>query len=292
MSLSAETMRKLVKLGLPKENLLEAIEAIEADALAAKPVRSAGAERTARYRARGGGKVPALVREQVMQRDAHTCQDCGSQEHLQIDHITPVSKGGDDDPDNLQVLCRVCNARKRDRVRKQDQRKRPRKSKEMSAEIQGKETPPTPPKENTPPSPPKGGHIPPVTPDDLEAIERAYHPAGLVNSNPQALLVPIGRAAVRLGGMPALLTAMRAYTKAVRDEDSKPVGLRKFLDPAEGFLDRHAKPKAGSDDGHWQARLAQFAKDGFWSRSWGAKPGSPGCKAPADLIRQTLKESA
>ncbi|CAE7611223.1 unnamed protein product, partial [Symbiodinium necroappetens] len=64
--------------------------------------------------------------------------------------------------------------------------------------------------------------------------------------------------------MPALLAAMRSYTKAVRDEDSKPVGLRKFLDPAEGFLDRHAKPAAASDDGHWQARLAQFAKDGFW----------------------------
>lgn len=225
MSLSAETMRKLVELGLPKENLLEAIEAIEADGASG---RTKGAERQARYRERKAKRNESNVTRDV------TCD-------------------GHSD---------------------------------------AKETPPTPPKENTPPSPPKGGHIPPVTPDDLEAIERAYHPAGLVNSNPQALLVPIGRAAVRLGGMPALLTAMRSYTKAVRDEDSKPVGLRKFLDPAEGFLDRLAKPAAGSDDGHWQARLAQFAKDGFWSRSWGAKPGSPGCKAPADLIRQTLKESA
>lgn len=226
--ISADTLQKLIAAGLTGDALVDVVRSIEADAEAAKPARSTGAERTARYRRRKAERDAQSVTSDV------TCDG-----HSDV-----------------------------------------------------KETPPTPPKENTPPSPPKGGHIPPVTPDDLEAIERAYHPAGLVNSNPQALLVPIGRAAVRLGGMPALLTAMRAYTKAVRDEDSKPVGLRKFLDPAEGFLDRHAKPTAGGDDGHWQARLAQFAKDGFWSRSWGAKPGSPGCKAPADLIRQTLKESA
>ena len=34
---------------------------------------------------------------------------------LEVDHIAPTSKGGTDDPSNLQLLCRSCNAIKGDR---------------------------------------------------------------------------------------------------------------------------------------------------------------------------------
>lgn len=34
---------------------------------------------------------------------------------LEVDHIVPRSKGGADDPDNLQALCFSCNSTKRDR---------------------------------------------------------------------------------------------------------------------------------------------------------------------------------
>jgi 5-methylcytosine-specific restriction protein A len=33
---------------------------------------------------------------------------------LTADHATPKALGGTDDPDNVQVLCRSCNSRKRD----------------------------------------------------------------------------------------------------------------------------------------------------------------------------------
>lgn len=35
--------------------------------------------------------------------------------YMEIDHIVPKSKGGTDDPDNLQLLCRLCNRVKGDR---------------------------------------------------------------------------------------------------------------------------------------------------------------------------------
>ena len=44
------------------------------------------------------------------------CAICGSTKNLELDHIIPLSKGGTDEPDNLQWLCRTSNRRKRDKV--------------------------------------------------------------------------------------------------------------------------------------------------------------------------------
>ncbi len=50
-----------------------------------------------------------------MFRDAHTCQYCGKRpplRELNIDHILPRSRGGEDSWENLVTACRVCNLRK------------------------------------------------------------------------------------------------------------------------------------------------------------------------------------
>jgi hypothetical protein len=53
------------------------------------------------------------MRALVLERDAHRCQHCNSNLWLEIDHILPVSKGGESVLDNLQTLCRSCNRAKR-----------------------------------------------------------------------------------------------------------------------------------------------------------------------------------
>ena len=147
MSVSARTIRLLIEAGVSGEALVAIVESLEADM--APPPPTAGALRVRRYRERGGGNIPPEVRNYVLNRDGYTCQECGSQDHLHLDHIHPVSKGGPSTVDNLQVLCRVCNARKKDRVRKSEVRsvEIPRNSEEMS-----EEAPPSP--SPSPPDPP------------------------------------------------------------------------------------------------------------------------------------------
>lgn len=58
------------------------------------------------------------VRFEVFKRDSFTCQYCGQKAPdvvLEIDHITPVAEGGDNDILNLVTACRSCNAGKSDR---------------------------------------------------------------------------------------------------------------------------------------------------------------------------------
>lgn len=45
-------------------------------------------------------------------RDGFRCQHCRSSDNLQIDHITPLVRGGTNDLHNLQLLCGPCNLRK------------------------------------------------------------------------------------------------------------------------------------------------------------------------------------
>lgn len=59
--------------------------------------------------------VSKRARYEVLRRDNHTCRYCGGTAPdvaLTIDHVTPVALGGTDDPGNLVVACRDCNAGK------------------------------------------------------------------------------------------------------------------------------------------------------------------------------------
>ena len=52
----------------------------------------------------------------IFKRDGFACRNCNSQEFLELDHIIPVSKGGKDEEENYQTLCKKCNVRKKDKL--------------------------------------------------------------------------------------------------------------------------------------------------------------------------------
>jgi len=51
-----------------------------------------------------------------LSRLGHACANCGTKEAVQQDHIIPISKGGLHHIDNVQPLCKSCNAAKGDRL--------------------------------------------------------------------------------------------------------------------------------------------------------------------------------
>ncbi len=61
-------------------------------------------------------KVPPVNRREVLRRDHHSCQYCGSNKHLTLDHVLPRSRGGQHTWDNVVVACERCNSRKGDRT--------------------------------------------------------------------------------------------------------------------------------------------------------------------------------
>ena len=63
--------------------------------------------------------VSEAVRYDVLKRDGGKCVLCGASPadgvRLEVDHITPRSKGGGNEPENLQTLCAPCNRGKSNR---------------------------------------------------------------------------------------------------------------------------------------------------------------------------------
>ena len=59
----------------------------------------------------GRGRRWTRLRKRVLNEEPR-CRECGETEDLEVDHIVPTSRGGGDERENLQVLCRKHNAEK------------------------------------------------------------------------------------------------------------------------------------------------------------------------------------
>jgi 5-methylcytosine-specific restriction enzyme A len=62
------------------------------------------------------GRPWRRLREQILQRDKYLCQYClpvgRVREATEVDHKTPLSKGGTDKPENLASTCHSCHETK------------------------------------------------------------------------------------------------------------------------------------------------------------------------------------
>ncbi|WP_242120895.1 HIT domain-containing protein [Aestuariivivens sediminicola] len=70
------------------------------------------------HRRRNRKAVPGSIRYTVLKRAKGRCELCGiskDEKALEVDHIVPKNKGGEDTLDNYQALCYTCNANKGDR---------------------------------------------------------------------------------------------------------------------------------------------------------------------------------
>lgn len=64
-----------------------------------------------------GGSCDNFVNwRQVLRRDNHTCQYCGSNKHLTLDHVMPLLKGGQHSWNNIVTACEKCNQRQSSRT--------------------------------------------------------------------------------------------------------------------------------------------------------------------------------
>ncbi|KAK4787859.1 hypothetical protein SAY86_011692 [Trapa natans] len=54
----------------------------------------------------------SLSRKNILHRDNYTCQYCSTKEKLTIDHVLPISRGGQWTWENLVTACSRCNSRK------------------------------------------------------------------------------------------------------------------------------------------------------------------------------------
>lgn len=61
--------------------------------------------------------ISGKLRYAILQRDASKCRRCGKTVEdnikLEVDHKLPVEWGGTNDPDNLWILCNICNGGKK-----------------------------------------------------------------------------------------------------------------------------------------------------------------------------------
>jgi len=63
-------------------------------------------------KSKAGGAYTSVEWNDLCSHYDHKCLDCRKRRKLEADHIIPVSKGGTSNIDNIQPLCRTCNAHK------------------------------------------------------------------------------------------------------------------------------------------------------------------------------------
>lgn len=121
--MNAKLARYLLEIGLGADEIVGALEAVEAGQAQATPVVDAALERKRAYdreyarkrRAECRPEDWAALRQEVFERDGYRCVYCGeATEAPHCDHVVPLAKGGVSVLENLATACAPCNISKKD----------------------------------------------------------------------------------------------------------------------------------------------------------------------------------
>jgi 5-methylcytosine-specific restriction endonuclease McrA len=82
----------------------------------AERFRSSQSVFTASDERRRSRHIRAEVMSAVVIRDEGACVLCKSKQELQYDHILPFSRGGNNEVENIRLLCKACNLRKHNKI--------------------------------------------------------------------------------------------------------------------------------------------------------------------------------
>jgi hypothetical protein len=86
---------------------------VETDAAKHAEQDATQAQRIAASNGFGSRHISDITKRAAWDRDGGKCKNCGSCEDIEYDHVHPVSKGGNSELENVQLLCRPCNRKKR-----------------------------------------------------------------------------------------------------------------------------------------------------------------------------------
>ncbi len=229
------------------------------------------AQRAAKSNGFGSRHISDATKRIVWERDGGKCCSCDSTKNIEYDHKHPVSKGGNSEEGNIQLLCRACNRAKRVSLATPAQ---PLRSLEREGE--GKTEGKTEQKPRSA-SPPKN--------EDFETLKKVYPRRdgnygwkkaeakfnSLVKTgvDPQAIIA----AAKRLG----VTLKSRIGTEFI----PMPPSWLNSEDFVECAVQAFDAPQATD----WDAICSQFKRFGSWSKhAPGPGPESPACQCPRDVL--------
>lgn len=183
------------------------------------------AQRKAKENGFGSRHIPDVTKREAWNRDGGTCRKCGSSENIEYDHIHPVSKGGNSELENIQLLCRPCNRAKRVSVATPAQPPTSdKRSLEREGQVQGEEKEKSP----TPAKPQARAN------DDFDRFKAVYPRRD--GSNPWQPAEKKFKALVKTGVDPE--TMIRAATELAREEGARGNIGTKFIPQALTWLNQ------------------------------------------------------
>ena len=215
--------------------------------------------------------APKKLKAAVYERDGHQCVYCGSLDDLSIDHKTPQSRGGTDDMDNLQTLCRPCNASKRDMTHEEFVSRNGNETfqKRYRAEAEQKTEQST--------AEPRA--------DQMDLVEESLRID--LQEIFGGAFVDLSRARTWLerGYDPGMI---REVVREIRQRKPDVASLA-YFDGALAERHKARAPTPSEREGYaavtnFEKVVGMFAKSGIWSKYAGPEPGQIGCRAPAEIL--------